>query len=281
MDDQSNDDHNLRSVNGKFEGTRVEAYEKALSMALKESLSLVKDNDLDNLELFMRFFVDKNLAEAHNLYVSFPEESRILIDSQLEKIPWRISCEYCQIKDKIKWINSWIKIGWWDPNIYESSPQLYEGIWFSENTNKIRKVIPTTCFKSVVWSGYGGKMIYDSICNGNRILVEFEHFDDFLRPVNIGSNPNKHLNPSHIYDLSFVTVGSIKPSTGNSLDIFRRHHSTTENSSTKLQFYQGSSLGQFLSPVSGEIETKHCSIDHEEDFELIYFESDDSEPCSN
>jgi hypothetical protein len=193
-----------------------------------------------------------------------------LINNGLVKVPWRISCEYCRVNDGIKWLNTWIKIGWWDEEECESSPQLQKGMWISENTTGITEIIPTSCFESVVWSGYGGEMIMLCISNGNRITVEFERHSDFIRPINVGLI-GKH-NPKNIYDLAFVAMGSLEPLSDHKLDMFRRHHSTD----AQLQFFRGLSYGQFFVPETVNLDAQDYSLNPEEDFELVYVEDSDS-----
>ncbi len=263
--------HLFESVNGKFDGKNYnDKYEQALIRATSESLSLVKDNPREDLHMFMNLLRSNTITEAYILYQAIDEKSHDLIKQRLTKVPWRITCEYCRVNDNIKWINTWVKIGWWNEDASENSPQLQKGTWISENITGSTEIIPTSCFESVVWSGYGPDMIIPCISGGNRITIELERNEDFLKPINVGLI-GKH-NHKNIYDLAFVDIGSLDPLQDHKLDMFRKHHSTYGD----LHFFKGLSYGNFFVPETVILDAEDYSLNPEEDFELVYVEDSDS-----
>src|SRR5690606_29794164 len=128
----------------------------------------------------------KNLPCALEIYEAaeaYPN-AQTLIVSRLDNIPWRISCEYYAEEENIHWMNCWIKIGWWDDDEYELSPELSLDKW---KVCDLPIGIHNSAFRAVVWEGRNAKMLLD-LMKAQRtfrnftIPVELEYKEDFWVP---------------------------------------------------------------------------------------------------
>lgn len=267
----------LSQYNGSHGFSDYESSQIALALALSQSASEVKSDPHDVFLSFMESFHNKKFAEALSLYENADLEAKQLIDSELEEIPWRISSEYCFKDNKLQWINSWVKIGWWSKEVCEISPQFSKGKWFSESS-KHPAAINTNCFDCVVWEGKGKAMLHRLLAHGNRVNIELAFSDGFLIPVNVAFKGPKDF--SNVFDLAVAEVGSLDPLEQHDLDILRIGHKvTTCQDGTKMKLFRGCTIGASFIPESelivseliaddledtGALEDLHDSMDEDE-----------------
>lgn len=216
-----------------------------------------------------------------------------LIDKFLDTIPWRISCEYYQENGKIRWINSWIKIGWWSENVHEISPQLQSGKWIADG-NTESDSIPGNKFSCVVLKGKSKDVLV-------RILeakvsaelsglttpltnVELKHEEDYWIPIEVAFKESKSLD--NIFDLAKIEIGSLMEVPEFNLDFLRipSKESIKLDDGTELHFFCGCVLGAALKSGNGILRSScndvgdvNFDFDFTDEDELEYYQSDDGE----
>jgi len=227
--------------------TEREEFDAQLAMAMTLSIKDMMRNPSYVNKNFFELLNEKKFNEAIEIYSSADKDAKELIDTELNKIPWRISCEYYRKLDKLYWINTWIKICWWPKDECEISPQLSKGHWYHNNNNKNipAPAISHLAFDCVVWKGYGKEMIIKLLSFGDKINIEYELDQDFLTPIDVAFSTPK--DPTHILDLSSIELGSLSEISEQNLDILRLYHSTkTLPNNTQLVRFRGSTLGEFF-----------------------------------
>lgn len=256
----------LSHYNGTHGDSDYESAQIALVLALSQSISEVKSDPRDLFLSFMESFHNKKFAEALSVYESADTEAKQLIDSELDEIPWRISSEYYVKDNKLQWINSWVKIGWWSKDECETSPQFSKGRWGSESS-KHPAAINTNCFDCVVWEGKDKAMLHRLLVHGNRVNVELTFSDGFLIPVNVAFKSPKDL--SNIFDLAVAEVGSLDPIEQHDLDILRiAHNVITCQDGTKMKLFRGCTIGTYFIPESELIVSELIARDLEDTVSL-------------
>ena len=258
-DDHSHIERNEYKFNPKnFKWTKTPAYydgkhevddlaSKFAAMRLLEAsikLEAIRDK-------FMKAFKNQKFEELTVIYKrdcpKCPEAIK-LIDAVLDKIPWRVSCEYYCVDDKIKWANSWIRFGWWHDDIIEISPQFENGHWVSDVT-EVPGAVPTRSFQCVVWSGTGKEMLLNLIDSPivtagfkQQTNIALKREDNYWIPSEIAFQTPVH--PDSHLDLAEICVGSLEEVKGSNLDMFRIFDKTkTFPDGTMLHFFQGCNLG--------------------------------------
>ena len=163
----------------------------------------------------------------------------------LDGIPWRISCEFYLKGTKLHWIESWIKIGWWDDN-HEISSHLQKGTWYEEEDPEMG--ITSSQFKSVVWSGCDHTMIHKLLKHDGDINIEYRNDDGYFVPINAAFK--KCLDHTHIFDMTKLEIGNLSNQYDNDLDAFRilqrKEHNTDEST---YSYFKGNHLAQSC-PIS-------------------------------
>lgn len=239
---------NISQYNGSHGFSEFENSQIALALAMELSSTDVKVFSHEVFMNFMELFHSKKISDAFKIYENADIESKQLIDSELDEIPWRISSEYFIDNDKIYWINSWIKIGWWPNDECEISPQFNKGVWLPDPTTN-SSAISTNCFRCVVWEGKDKEMLFKLLNNENRINIELKLSDGYLIPVDVAFKCPK--NKSHIFDLAVVEIGSLEPIDTNSLDILRiRHKTISRENGDKIVLFKGCAIGTSFIPES-------------------------------
>ena len=267
----------VSAYNGKLGKSEKENADLALSLALSASAAEVIPEPDEVYLSFIEAFYAKKFTLANNIYDNAIDEAKQLIDFDLEEIPWRVSCEYYYNNGKVQWLNSWIKIGWWNSEECELSPQFSKGEWSYDNTNN-PAAINTKCFEAVVWSGKGKDMIHKLMRADARANVEFEFTNGFLIPIDVAFTQAK--SPKNILDLTQVEVGHFDPREDHNLDILRTAlKSITRIDGTKLDMFRGCAIGAAFIPESDPsvYTIEHTYDDNEmEDMELIEQDTNES-----
>lgn len=155
-------------VSWSFNGNMNE--DAALAKALMESLTadrILDDKDSQILK-FKNYLSRSDFRRTYDCYLQ--AKDKVELDEFLAGIPWRISCEY-YYSGKLRWINTWVKIGWWKEFTREFSPQFKSGIWIGNNDHRADAAIARENFTRTVWSGKGAGMILKLIQQGVRTNV--------------------------------------------------------------------------------------------------------------
>ena len=236
----------------------IDRVEVALKTALKLSRKEAESNPNMVLNMFITAFVEQRWSEALSIYERAQKktpEAVDLINSHLDKIPWRVSCEYYYDNGKIHWVNSWIKVGWWKPEVHEISPQLKNGSWVKHGDPIPAHSIDTEKFYSVVWKGMSKEMnlhiieakalAEESKLPIQQTNVELELRDGFWVPIDIAFKDVK--NKSNVLDLTRIEIGSLKEPLMNDLDTLRIPvKMVVLKDGTEVSYFQGSTLGSAL-----------------------------------
>jgi len=232
----------------------VHPHDEDVLLALAISRSL--DNIPGTKELFIEELIKGEFENAEKIYGKCLDEVKLIIDSFLDNIPCRISCEYHHDGKQIRWMNSWAKIGWWPNTQNEFSPQLSEGTWNFLDKESDKKIntpdapahIRSSEFRCTVWEGLNNKMIHKIISCGNRVNIELNQSKNdtgLYLPVNIGCDTL--LNAGYFLDLAFVEVGSLDPLPLHELDIYRVKECTIKNEDgTIYTIYRKSVFGDVM-----------------------------------
>lgn len=218
---------------------------------------------LDPFETYDRFFVNLSegkFTETNNIFQLADEIAKSMIIVKLNEIPWRVSCEYLRTDDKINWINTWVKIGWWTKDKCETSPQLLNREWVVSENGKLLQAYDNTKVKSTVVEGNHSEFIFQLMKGNyvdNKINVEFAEMkgNKCLIPINVAFSTPQSIEGNHnVFDLARIEVGSLIPFPDHELDAFRDKRDTSmelvahsilqktilESSNTTVKFYQGS-----------------------------------------
>jgi hypothetical protein len=222
---------------------------------------------------FIEFVRTKEFGKAEKLYQSSNDSVKELIDSKLDDIPWRVSSEYLIKDDKICWVNTWIKIGWWDREEVEISPQINDGYWDFDDNN-VREGIHTHYFRCTVWKGKDKNLIHRLLSGETRANVELQLIDGFLNPINVAFKcPTDHNN---ILDLGFIEIGTFDPIVEEDIDALRIFHHTNEGpNNTQIVYYKGSSLGITFVPQKYS-STLDENYDNNDTFDMPLINDDDT-----
>jgi hypothetical protein len=236
----------VSKYNGNYGANEKENSELALSFAIAQSVKEIIPEPDEVYITFMEALDRKDLAAANDIYFNCQDEAREVIDSELDEIPWRVSCEYYILNGKLQWLNSWIKIGWWNSEECELSPQFNKGTWLSDARDD-PTAINTNCFESVVWSGKSKDVIHRLIRAGSKVNIEFEFLDGFLTPIDVAFTGVK--SSKNILDLAEVEVGQLDAHHHHELDILRTlKQSVTLPNNTTIKKFRGCAIGAAFLP---------------------------------
>ena len=137
-----------------LESDRVVESDIHLSVGL--SLSELEENVLGLmsvservLDQFINHVVRYQFMEAADLYYESVSEQPILIQFA-NSLPWRIACEYHLVENELQWMQSWIKLGWWDQEV-ETADELSRGLWVSQQSPYAS--LGSDQYYAVVWEG--------------------------------------------------------------------------------------------------------------------------------
>lgn len=251
----------------------------ALELALKLSRMDLKDNP----DVLYQDFVDafeafrfKDALHVREEAKSISKEALSMIDQHLDKIPWRISCESYQEHGKVKWFNSWIKVGWWPQNKVELSPQLISGQWIATS---VPHAIDTNKFTCVVMRGTSKDMLLHilEVADSPRVNIELQNKDGYLIPVDIAFSNPKYKNS--MFDLAMIEFGSLTDTGDFNLDALRIS-SDQEDKDEKVQtyFFRGCTLGSFHNSLESFLDSDDILDSYDSDDDIL--DSYDSESDS-
>lgn len=216
-----------------------------VALAIVLSLSSSETNP----EKLCTIYVDKlqqgDITSAENFYSDVVDEVKFLIDAFLDTVPWRISTEYRYDGTTIHWTNSCVKIGWFPPNTFETSPALYKGTW-TDNTND--HGIHFTEFKAAVWEGLNSTMIHRLLSNGSQVNIKLTFDPNYGLYIISDVAFHGFDKATEELDLATVDIGSLSPSTTpTNFDDLRIHQTTITNSDgTTHKLFNGTTLGLYL-----------------------------------
>lgn len=252
-----------------------------LALTLSKSEIDVTPDPLEILDHFMDLFSKQNFIEAANVYDSGTDFSRSIIDTKLDEIPWRLSCEYFRDKERIHWINTWIQVGWFCPSDCEISPQLLKAQWIFSPGNEMPIGFNANNIRCITVEGRSNKFLHKfmrgNFVNG-RINVEFLELghNKYLIPIDVAFKDPK--DPKHVFDLATVEFGSITPGSEHGFNVFRKPcdfprdvtvYSTLNNtvlggSSTTVKFFRGSAIGESFIPHEEKYDDEIVNPDQHE-----------------
>lgn len=257
--------------------------EKALDLALKTSLTEIKPDSYLVSVRFSDALKNGNLPEAQQIYkdtkVTCPEALE-LIHTELDKIPWRISAEYYTDSNRMCWLNSWIKIGWWNEYDTELSPQLEDAQWINDGSCRSNS-IDTKSFRCVVWEGIGREMILRLVeCHNIGLMtssgkyqtnIELEKQGDYWVPISVAFTESK--NTKNVLDLPEIDIGSMTELPHDSLDADRLFDKIVYLPNNQvLRFYNGCMFGSAMcdphSLSTLDYDSDSCDYTLESDDEL-------------
>lgn len=260
--------------------------DREIAMALK--YVTMEPTPQDYLEEFIDLIRNKRVPQAFSLYYTSRPDTRQVIDDYLDRLPWRVSHEYCRIDKHILWKNTWVKIGWWSHEEFELSSQLNKGSWVSESGSS--RAINTSCFECVVWSGIGTEIVRRLLLSEDNINVELEVCDDvsldpngkdkdsdkdyFFTPINVAFSQASNTN--NVFDLVPLEIGSVTGNTENYLDIFRTPYKSKKNADgTLVSYYKGCTLGTVFIPEGVPIDDIYRFDETDDpDLDLVDYEDE-------
>lgn len=225
---------------------------------------------------FIRELFTHQFKEAFAIFDMTSEEAKALIQGTLDAIPWRISCEYHLVNGKVKWYNTWIKIGWWSSVVREISPQLQKVRWTHEDLGAPYG-IDGNSFLCTVRRGFGGETLRRLLTGNNPVNVKLEFRDGILTPIDfacIGTGA-----PEHMFDLANIEFGALAaiPNGNQEMDAARLHARTQDlENGMQLLFFQGSTSGKSIrNEAMEDLDLFEVDADYPSDLDNLDYEEFD------
>lgn len=276
--DETTDHLSTLSINDKKD-TKSNDKKDTTFMGVKEQrdFQLQQNRSIKSCDYTLNYVTDflcaldtKDLILILDSYESAKSlgETLKFIITQLDNIPWRISCEYYAEEENIHWMNCWIKIGWWDPDEYELSPELALDKW---KICYLPVGIPNEAFRTVVWQGFGHQTLIKLMEAKKKfqhftIPIELEFKDGFWIPIDFGMAGEKR--DDTVIRFAKIEIGSLDKTHEFDLDKMRTlKKEVFLGPREKLSFYHGCNIGDYI--VEDD--------DKEYEIELIEWDDDPQE----